>query len=277
MEEKPREFVLPKKTKLAIIGCADSKDEVNFEDNDCEYWGVNNLFLTMPRPWTRWFDLHTFTHDGTQWLRKTHAEFRTQPIDKYLIGLQALNVPVYMQAANPVVTNAVIYPINEMIQKFGTYFTNTISYQIALAITEGFQEIKIYGVDMAADSEYHHQRPSCEYFIGVARGMGITVYLPDTCDLLKTRFLYGFHEVQESAFDKKMSKMGKTMKERQKQAIGQMEEHKRQMEFYQRQVYEYNGAIAANQQTKIHWSNTVDMWPSVTKKEKMAEVKDDKI
>ena len=262
---KPREFHLPKKSKVAIVGCADSKDEVVFTDPDCEFWGVNNLHLSMPGPWSRWFDLHTFRHDGNQWLRRGDADFRKQPIDKYLQSVQLLDIPVYMQAANPIVTNAVIYPINEILARFGNYFTNTISYMIVFAIAEGFKEIQIMGVDMAVDSEYRWQRPSCEYFIGLARGMGITVSLPDSCDLLKTRYLYAFHEVREMQFNTKLSKMGKAMKARREAAIQQMEQSKKQVDFFQRQVFEYNGAMAARDQISIHWSNTVDMWPAPDK------------
>ena len=271
--QKPREFTLIKKPKVAIVGCADSKDEVNFNDPDCEFWGVNNLYYTMPGPWSRWFDLHSFAYENGKWLRRGDADFRKQPVDKYLTELQNLNMPIYMQAPNPIVINAVLYPIDDVLAKFGNYFTNTISYMIAFAILEGFKHIGIYGVDMAVDSEYRWQRPSCEYFIGMARGMGIDVYLPDSCDLLKTRYLYAFHEIREMAFNKKITKMGSTMKKRREQAVQQMEVAKKQMEFHQRQVFEYNGAMAARDQIGIHWSNTVDMWPS----EKKEGAKDDKV
>ena len=167
-----REFQIPKKPKLAIVGCADSKDEVNFNAADFEFWGVNNLFTNTPGPWSRWFDLHTFSHNGKCWLRRGEDNFRKQPIEQYLQALQNLNIPVYMQAATPLVTNAVLYPINEILARFGNYFTNTISYMIAFAITQEFEEIHVLGVDMAVDTEYKWQRPSCEYFIGLARGLG---------------------------------------------------------------------------------------------------------
>ena len=37
------------------------------------------------------------------------------------------------------------------------------------------------------------------------------------------------------------------------------------MEFFQRQIFEYNGAMAAREQITLHWSNTVDMWPEKQK------------
>jgi hypothetical protein len=66
---------------------------------------------------------------------------------------------------------------------------------LAFAITEGFQEIHIYGVDMAQDvdtngnSEYGYQKPSCEYFLGVAEKYA-KVYIPDTSDLLMCAMRY---------------------------------------------------------------------------------------
>jgi hypothetical protein len=42
------------------------------------------------------------------------------------------------------------------------------------------------------NSEYGHQKPSCEYLIGLAEGMGIKVEIPDSSELLKCAQLYGF-------------------------------------------------------------------------------------
>lgn len=54
------------------------------------------------------------------------------------------------------------------------------------------------------NSEYSIQRPSCEYFIGVAQARGIKVYIPPEADLCKTLFLYGYQESQAAAFDRKL-------------------------------------------------------------------------
>jgi hypothetical protein len=99
-----------------------------------------------------------------------------------------------MQSAAPEVSPAITaYPLAAVLERFPAgYFTNTIAYMIGLAIALGAEEIGIYGVDMALGSEYGHQRPSCEYLIGLARGMGIRVHVPATCDLLKTPYLYAF-------------------------------------------------------------------------------------
>jgi hypothetical protein len=56
---------------------------------------------------------------------------------------------------------------------------------------------------MANDIEYQSQRPSCEYFIGLARGKGIEVYVPPESDLLKCMYLYGFEDGELSTMSAK--------------------------------------------------------------------------
>ena len=266
-QDKPkynREFKLPPKEKVAIVGCADSRIHTPWDrEAEFEFWGVNNLYLTTPGPWTRWFDIHTFKQDPItkKWLRRGDDNFRGAPVEKYLADLQGLDIPIYMQQPCALVPNAVLFPTNEILQTFGNYFTNTISWQIALAMMSGFREIWILGVDMAVDTEYYWQRPSCEYFIGLARGAGITVYLPDDCDLLKTRFLYAIHEDQELAFSKKVKGMRKSMMLKHQTAIARMKAE-------QQKVEQYVGAISATNEIEKIWSNTVNLWPDKTQKKK---------
>jgi hypothetical protein len=257
-QEQVKTFVLDKKEKVAIVGCADSKTLAPFNmPQDWEFWGVNNLHLTLPKaPWSRWFELHSFSYDQATntYFRRGKNDFRGQPVAVYLESLQKLSIPVYMQRPWPVIPNAVQYPVEAILQRFGGYFTNTISWMIALAIHEGFKTIGIWGVDMAVSSplrsqnEYSHQRPSCEYFIGLARGMGIEVIVPDQCDLLKTRFLYCFQEPQEAAFNKKVESMELSMQQRQAEAEAKMKNS-------EAKIHQYIGARSALQEIKKIWGN----------------------
>ena len=143
---------VPKKEKVAIIGCADSKSEAPWHlTEEFEFWGVNNLFLTFQKPFTRWFDIHQFSQEGGKWFRRGKQDFRGMPVDKYLEALGKLPFPIYMQQAIPLVPNAIMFPFAVLAQAFGNYYTNTISWEISLAMAEGFKEIHIYGVDMAVD------------------------------------------------------------------------------------------------------------------------------
>ena len=48
------------------------------------------------------------------------------------------------------------------------------------------------GIDLAQTSEYAWQRPSVEYWIGIARGAGIEVDIPECSDILKTGEMYAY-------------------------------------------------------------------------------------
>ena len=125
-----------------------------------------------------------------------------------------------------------------MLGKYGDYFNNTVSWVLAFAMSEGFKEIHIYGVDMATHSEYGHQRPSCEYFIGLARGMGIKVVLPKESGLLRTKYLYGLETERENVEKKDLL-------QRRMNVEGQMKEAERVVGEAQAKVHACQGAIIA--------------------------------
>jgi hypothetical protein len=86
----------------------------------------------------------------------------------------------------PYLTDAEVYPFDEVEQTTGDYWCSSIAYMFALALHEGAEEIALYGVDMRGDNdEYAYQRPNMEYLIGLARGRGVLVTLPDACSLCK--------------------------------------------------------------------------------------------
>jgi hypothetical protein len=110
-----------------------------------------------------------------------------------------------MQAVHDDMPASVRYPIERICAVFGRYFTSSIGYMLASAILEGRDDslkvvdpdaaygwIGLYGIDLAADSEYADQRPNAEYLIGLARGLGIEVVIAEGAALLKADRLYGY-------------------------------------------------------------------------------------
>lgn len=183
--------------KLAICGFAISSLHLApFNNDEFEIWGLNDLHTELKADnISRWFDIHP------------REQLETMPVRNgtgtYLDGLRSLSCPVYMQDQHSDIPNSIKYPKADMVFKYGSYFTNSISWMLAIAIDEGYKEVHIYGVDMAQGSEYHDQRPSCEYFIGLARGKGITVVIPEQSDLLKAPHLYGFEEAKQNESQRK--------------------------------------------------------------------------
>ena len=245
--------------KIAIVGCSDSKDLAPYDDKSWEIWAMNNSYMHTKRH-TRWFEIHPIKfEDGHFYRRKLmrpgvfefSKEFRGKLTDDYMKDLAALDCPVYMQQHWDIIPKSIPYPLQEVIAKFGNYFTNSVSYMIALAIMENATEIGCYGVDMATATEYGPQRPSCEFFLGIAAGLGIKLRVPDKADLLKTRFLYGFQEREQVAWEVKMHGIMEGMALRKQKALQSYEMAKKQID-------QYVGAEEAVREVQRIWANLAD-------------------
>ena len=82
-----------------------------------------------------------------------------------------------------------------MFEKYGPFWwTSQLSYMIALAIEQKPVAIGIYGVDMAANSEYNQQRLACQYFITKILEADIELIVPAESDILEPAPLYGYCE-----------------------------------------------------------------------------------
>ncbi len=228
--------------KVAILGYTPTRKDAPYDDPAWEIWGLNDLYKFQGEGdverWTRWFEMH----DDRLGNRVGRAKFdeRVKEFAKWE------NIPIYMQNKHPGVSGSVAYPLEEVVKQYGDYFTNTISYMIALAIYEGAKEIGVYGVDMSTSEEYQKQRPSCEYYLGIAVGKGIKVTIHPAADLLKTRYLYGYETEKEEKFAVKVTAMMTNMQERKNQAEAQLEEVKKV-------IWQYDGALATADEIRKLW------------------------
>lgn len=197
-----------KPLKVAILGYTPHRGQAPwaFEHHDWELWMLNDLYMQGIPPHdvrrVRWFELHPWEEKGPDGKPTTFSVDRAHT--QVLQGLIAGGAKVYLQEERPEVPGAMRFPYEAIYAHFKDtlggslkYFTNTISFEIALAIMEGATEIGIYGVDMmtggggVVNNEYGYQRPSCEYWIAAAEFAGIKVHLPAESDLLKNAFVYG--------------------------------------------------------------------------------------
>ena len=174
--------------RVAILGTAPSSRALApFDNPDWEIWACspsNSTDGTLPRV-TRWFELHALSD-----LRQERWKSWVKP---YVDALNAKSCSVYMQEKNELVPKAEVFPVDVLTKTYGRrFFTSSIAWMIAFALHEGATEIGIYGVDMCAASEYEFERPGCQYFIDLARTLGVTVTIPPQSDLGGPTPLYGF-------------------------------------------------------------------------------------
>jgi hypothetical protein len=106
-----------------------------------------------------------------------------------------------MQFVNEDIEDSVEYPLQKICDKLlrgikkgdlpVKYFTSSFAYEMALALYEGFERIEIYGFDMSATDEFAPQKACAEFWIGMALGMGVEIYLPPECQLI-SGILYAY-------------------------------------------------------------------------------------
>lgn len=226
-------------SKVCIVGFADGhRDHAPWDDPDMEFWGINRLWSVLPdRRFHRWFEIHDL------------AKYYTDDPDHQRF-LKEARIPIYVRpqdmptAREWGIETAVPYPRDDAANHFANYFTNTVSYLLAMAIMMGFEEIHMYGVDMAQDTvlhaEYREQRPSCEYFIGIAEGAGIKVVLPPGSDLLKSSHWYGF---DEGGHRQKLQARFLELANRKEKIRGEMSQHQAQAQFLQARISELDGSM----------------------------------
>ena len=223
--------------RVTIVGFADGHRELATNRNGAvedgmEFWGLNRLHAVLPdRHWTRWFELHD--------LRAYYGEGDRIKDHEHIEWLKGSGVPVYVRPEDMMValewgiTNAVPFPKRAVLDHFPPYFTNSVSWLLALGVGMEFTEMRIFGVDMAQDQilqkEYREQRPSCEYFLGVASASGIEVILPPASDLLRATHLYGFERDEiRSKLDERLKELAQR-KERLKGELAQLDGHRTQL------------------------------------------------
>lgn len=159
--------------KVAIVGLSPaSHDLAPWDDPSWKKWGL---------PWDEgyWVRLdRCFEMHDMRLLESEHCKRPSGYMDR-LLSLDNL----YMQ--HSYWPGARRFPFEEVAQTTGPYWNSSIAYMLAMAIHEGAEEIGIYGVDMKGEDEYGYQRPNMEYLIGLARGKGIKVHIPDSSPLCK--------------------------------------------------------------------------------------------
>lgn len=214
--------------KVAILGFADTYALAPFDDPSVEIHGLNELAKYLPR-WDRWYELHAreafeIKGDRDQQAHVTWLRAQTPVGDPG-------HKPIFMRELFADIPAGVRLPLEWLSDRFFTrfgqrpYFMSSIGFMLAMVIAEGRNEhfapiddqavswIGLYGIDLAAASEYGQQRPNAEYFIGLARGLGIEVVIAEGSALLRGDHIYGFESREEKEGYNGMSFLTKRLAE----------------------------------------------------------------
>lgn len=183
---------------VAIVGSNPAtREAAPWDDPNTDIWVFNEA---ANAPWCRRADVVFQLHAPVIY-RSPHN--RSDPT--HWAWLQAADpdlLVIYMQQPDPAVPASARYPLAEIVSALlggfhqgaasgRGYFTSSVAYALALAIYQGRPRIRIYGVEMASNTEYNYQRDCVTFWIGLALGRGIRVEIAGG-DGIFSRPLYGY-------------------------------------------------------------------------------------
>lgn len=142
--------------KVAILGKLPTKYKAPFNNPEWDIWTLNRNSEDLPRI-DLWFDIHEVgAYEKADITRKNYPFKEAEK----LIG--------------------------------GQYYNNSISYMIAYAILQGYEEIALYGMAFTRDNEHRREEYlNVRELIFFAKGKGIKITAPFDPIMLKPYPYYG--------------------------------------------------------------------------------------
>lgn len=174
--------------KIALLGGAPSSCQLApWNDDTWEIWACSPGNWNSPRV-DAWFEMHSLDRKDCQGNEPYIHALRTHP-------------RVYVSKLDARLPNAILYPFDEVVPNYGgrfvqSFMQSTVSYMAAMAISQLRKDdyLGVWGIDMAAESEYDYQRPGVHFFFNEAQKRDIQIVAPPQSDILEPLPLYGYKE-----------------------------------------------------------------------------------
>lgn len=195
VSERPVVVINPtsyvRKKKVAIVGSASrTVNQAPYKDPDWEIWQLAWRTDDECKYATRLFDMHAINEQRLR-VPKDYIS---------ILNKRSKIIPIVGPVEDSRIPDLTVYPLADVtaflggVSEYhnGDYFMSSIAYMFALAMYEGYEEIGIFGVDLLDVDEYQSQKPNQEYLIGLARGMGIKVFVPHASALVRGTHRYGY-------------------------------------------------------------------------------------
>jgi len=183
--------------KVAIFGGGPSIEHVPWDDPDWEIWAINN-FWGIARDMrgkivaSRWWEIHQI------------SDRQSGPSPQDANDMQWINacpVPIYTVEDWPKNPHAVRWPLEDMLAKgYRDFFACTFAYQIVQALEDGFDELGVFGLELAFGTkrETTVERACVSYWLGLAEGRGMKITIPEDDVVLRHWGRYGFEYWEEA-------------------------------------------------------------------------------
>ncbi len=239
--EQKQETAAPTR-KIAVLGSAvSSVGLAPFNDPSWEIWGCSPANKSLPRV-DFWFELHNWEVKRREGLTEWLEFLKTKP--RVFVQEQLKKTEDF--------PGAIAYPLEHMLKKYGPFWwTSQVSFMLALALEQQPLAIGLYGVDMAANSEYNQQRLACQYFIQKILDANINLIVPPESDLLEPAPLYGYCE---------SSRHWRKLRARELELRGRIADCQATAAQKEQEAKHLIGALDDLQYNQAHWTNRRDFY-----------------
>lgn len=169
---------LKTREKVILLGSAPCRKDAPYDDESYDVWAIGGapFWADVKR-----VDVLFEMHKRHVWLDRAE-------------GINKTGKPVFMLRHYREIENSIPYPFDELSADGNGFYAGSVSYMLALAIFLGYKEIALYGILMEHGTEYESQLPSASYYVGLAQGKGIKVYIHPDATLCKSLEDYGFDD-----------------------------------------------------------------------------------
>ncbi len=168
-----------RRRKVAICGGPGQRD-MPWDDPAYECWAMNNFWNGARDSQgriaaSRWFEQHQIfpDPDGLHYLDEIQNA-------NDLAWIRECPVPLYTTEPFPENPTAVVFDVDALVAKgYRDYFTCTFAYQVALALDEGFRELRVCGIELLLGTKREATVESAcfNYWLGLAEGRGMRIDL----------------------------------------------------------------------------------------------------
>lgn len=212
-------------TKLAIVGAGMTWKEAPFDDPSYEIWTTGNVAKILPRV-TAILDVHDET-------RATSNQLNAHGC---IVWLKEIDVDIpYSQK----------FPIDDLIRKYGKIFNNSMTMLLGFAYMNGYENIELFGVDLADPDGYEKYRANFLYLLGFGRGEGRNIKISEGSLLMRDSPTYCYDKpsvTQQRLIDKERDLAGKlASKIQEKEAVSEQTAYLRGALEMMREMTRFNG------------------------------------
>jgi len=195
---------------IIILGMGYTRVDCPF---DGEVWGVNNGYRQVKKEKGH-IDKLFICH------RDQEYDWEGDPVFDFdeVNGLVDEGIEIVTLFKVKGIKKYTLIPFRSLVKKFNTeYFSDTIAYMLAYALyfnttknkktgalkLKEPMKIRMYGVDMHTRDEYATERGGIEFFIGMAKAIGVEVWITPESSVRKTDTgkPYGFYKLNKKVVD----------------------------------------------------------------------------